>query len=120
MATFTKKILSGSTDGKSIKVAATATAGTTIHTGSATVTTLDEVWIYAVNSSASSVKLTIEWGEATAPDGNIEVTVQPEAGLVTVIPGLLIKGNATPLVVKAFAATTNVICINGFVNQITV
>jgi hypothetical protein len=33
---------------------------------------------------------------------------------------LLIKGNATPLVVKAFAATTNVICINGFVNQITV
>ena len=120
MATFTKKILSGSTDGKSIKVAATATAGTTIHTGSATVTTLDEVWIYAVNSSASSVKLTIEWGEATAPDGNIELTVQPEAGLVTVIPGLLIKGNATPLVVKAFAGTANVICINGFVNQITV
>ena len=120
MATFTKKILSGSTDGKSIKVSQTATAGTTIHTGSATATTLDEVWIYAVNSSAASVKLTIEWGEATAPDGNIEVTVQPEAGLVTVIPGLLIKGNATPLVVKAFAATANVICINGFVNQITV
>ena len=120
MATFTKKILSGSTDGKSIKVAATATAGTTIHTGSATSTTLDEVWIYAVNSSASSVKLTIEWGEATAPDGNIEVTVLPEAGLVTVIPGLLLKGNATPLVVKAFAGTANVICINGFVNQITV
>ena len=120
MATFTKKILSGSTDGKSIKVAATATAGTTIHTGSATASTLDEVWIYAVNSSASSVKLTIEWGEATAPDGNIELTVQPEAGLVTVIPGLLIKGNATPLVVKAFAGTANVICINGFVNQITV
>ena len=120
MATFTKKILSGSTDGKSIKVVQTATAGTTIHTGSATASTLDEVWIYAVNSSASSVKLTIEWGEATAPDGNIEVTVQPEAGLVTVIPGLLIKGNATPLVVKAFAGTANVICINGFVNQITV
>ena len=120
MATFTKKILSASTDGKQIKVAATATAGTLIHTGSTTTTTLDEVWIYAVNSSASSVKLTIEWGEATAPDGNIEVTVQPEAGLVTVIPGLLIKGNATALTVRAFAATANVININGFVNQITV
>jgi hypothetical protein len=113
MATFTKKTLSASTDGKAIKVAATATAGTTIHTGSTTTTTLDEVWIYAVNSSASSVKLTIEWGEATAPDGNIEVTVQPEAGL-------LIKGNATALVVKAFAGTANVICIHGYVNQITV
>ena len=121
MATFTKTILSGSTDGKAVLVVATATAGTTIHTGATTPTsTLDEVWIYAVNSSASSVKLTIEWGEATAPNGNIEVTVQPEAGLVTVIPGLLLKGNATPLVVKAFAATASVIAIHGFVNQITV
>ena len=117
MATFTKKILSGSTDGKSIKVAATATAGTTIHTGSATASTLDEVWIYAVNSSASSVKLTIEWGEASAPDGNIELTVLPEAGLVTVIPGLLLQNS---LVVKAFAGTANVIMLHGFVNRITV
>ena len=120
MATFTKKILSGSTDGKAIKVVQTATAGTTIHTGSTTATTLDEVWIYAVNSSASSVKLTIEWGEATAPDGNIEVTVLPEAGMVTVIPGFLLKGNATALVVKAFAGTANVIMVHGFVNRITV
>lgn len=120
MATFTKKILSGSTDGKAIKVAQTATAGTTIHTGSTTTTTLDEVWLYAVNTSTSSVKLTIEWGEATAPDGNIELTVAAESGLVLVVPGLLIKGNATALVVKAFAGTANVICIHGYVNQITV
>lgn len=118
MATYTKQVLSGSTDGKSILVAATATAGTTIHTGSTTATTLDEVWLYAVNTSANSVKLTIEWGETTAPNGNIEVTVLPEAGLVTVIPGLLIKGNATALVVRAFAGTTNVIAIHGFVNRI--
>jgi hypothetical protein len=120
MATFTKQILSGSTDGKAIKVAATATAGTLIHTGSATVTTLDEVWLYAVNSSASDVKLTIEWGEATAPDGNIELSVTAESGLVLVVPGLLIKGAATELEVRAFAATANVICIHGYVNQITV
>jgi hypothetical protein len=118
--TFTKNILSGSTDGKAIKVAATATAGTTIHTGSATATTLDEVWIYAVNSSASAVKLTLEWGEATAPDGNIELSVAAESGLVLVVPGLIIKGNATQLVVAAFAATSNVILIHGYVNRITV
>jgi hypothetical protein len=119
MATFTKKILSGSTDGKAIKVAATATAGTTVHTGSTTATTLDEVWLYAVNTSSSAVKLTIEWGGTASPDDHIELTVQPEAGLVTVAPGLLIKGNATALVVRAFAATANVITIHGFVNQIT-
>ena len=116
MATFSKVLLSGSTDGKGIKVAATATAGTTIHTAGSGTSNRDEVWIYAVNSSASSVKLTIEWGEATAPDGNIEVTVLPEAGLVTVIPGLLLQNS---LVCKAFAGTANVIMLHGYVNRIT-
>jgi len=120
MATFTKQKLSASTDGRAVKVAATATAGTTIHTGSATSTTYDEVWLYAVNTSASAVKLTIEWGGTTSPDDLIELTVQPEAGLVTVAPGLLLKGNATPLVIRAFAATADVITIHGFVNQISV
>jgi hypothetical protein len=118
MATFAKTILSASTDGKGIKVVATATAGTTIHTGSSTATDLHEIWLYAVNSSTSAVKLTIEWGEATAPDGNIEQTIPPEAGFTLVVPGLLFKGNVTPLVVKAFAATANVVIIHGYVNTI--
>ena len=123
MATFTKLALqpAGTTGtGLGIKVAATATAGTAIHTASTTATTIDEIWLYAVNSSSASVKLTIEWGQADAPDGNIEVTVLPEAGLVTVIPGLLLQGNASAKVVRAFAATANVIVVHGFVNRITV
>jgi hypothetical protein len=122
MATLSKLCLqpAGTTGtGLAIKVAATETAGTAIHTASDTATTIDEIWLYAVNTSASSVKLTIEWGEATAPDGNIEVTVQPEAGLVTIIPGLLLQGNASAKVVRAFAATADVITIHGFVNRIT-
>jgi hypothetical protein len=120
MTTFTKVKLSESTDGRAIRIANTATAGTLIHTGSSTASTYDEIWVYAQNTSASAVKLTIEWGGVTDPDDLIELTVQPEAGLVTVAPGLLIKGNATPLEVRAFAATANVITIHGFVNQITV
>lgn len=119
MATFSKQVLSGSTDGKQILVAATATAGTTIHTGSTTTTTLDEVWLYAMNTSTSSVKLTIEWGGTTSPNDLIEITLAAESGLTLIVPGLVIKGNATALVVRAFAATTNVICISGYVNRIT-
>jgi len=111
--TITKQKLSGSTDGKAVKVAATATLGTTVHTAHATA--LDEVWIYAVNTSATAVKLTIEWGTGTAADGNIEQTIQPEAGLVLVIPGLILTNS---LVVTAFAATTNVILLTGFVNRV--
>ena len=119
MASFAKTTLSGSTDGRAVKVAATASAGTTIHTGSSTATTYDEVWLYAQNTSASDVKLTVEWGGTTSPDDLIELTITTEAGLTLVAPGLLIKGNATPLVVKAFAATANVITLHGYVNQIT-
>ena len=114
MATYAKLKLSGSTDGKQIKVVQTATAGTTIHTAHAT--DLDEIWLWAVNSSAADVKLTIEWGEATAPDGNIEVTIPAESGYVLVIPGMLLTNS---LVVKAFAASANVVLINGYVNRVT-
>ena len=119
MATFSKIALSGSTDGKMIKVAQTATAGTTLHTGSATATTFDEIWLYAVNSDTTARKLTIEWGGATAGGDIIEFTVPAESGLYLIVPGLIIKGNATPLVVAAFAATTSAINIFGFVNRIT-
>ena len=118
MATFSKTILSGSTDGKQIKVAATATSGTLIHTGPTNTAHLHEVWLYAVNTDTTDRKLTIEWGAAASPDDLIEYTVKAENGLYLIIPGLLIKGNASALTVRAFAATTNVICISGYVHVI--
>ena len=97
-------------------VAATATAGTTIHTAVSGSSSLDEIWLYAHNSSSAAVKLTLEWGEATAPNGNIEINIGAEGtGLVLVAPGILLQNS---LVVKAFAATANVINIFGYVNRI--
>ena len=119
MATFTKTILSGSTNGRAIKVAATATPGTTIHTGSTTVADIHEVWLYAQNTDTTARKLTIEWGNTSSPDDLIELTVPAESGLVLVSPGLVIKGAASALIIRAFAATANVITIHGFVNTIT-
>lgn len=116
MATYAKVLLSGSTQGKGIKVVQTATAGDTIHTAVSGTSDLDEIWIYAVNSSASTVKLTLEWGEATAPEGNIEMSIPAESGLFLITPGLLLQNS---LVVKAFASVANVILIHGFVNRIT-
>jgi hypothetical protein len=117
MATFTKRLLSGSTDGKAIKVAQTATAGTTIHTAVSGTSSLDEVWLYAHNSSSAAVKLTLEWGEATAPDGHIEINIGAEGtGLVLISPGLLLQNS---LVIKAFAGTANVVTITGYVNRIS-
>jgi len=117
MATFSKVKLSESINGKAIKIAAIATPGTTVHQAVSGTTNLDEIWLYAVNSSGSSVKLTLEWGEATAPDGNIELSIGGESGLVLITAGLLLQNS---LIVKAFAGTANVVMLHGFVNRITV
>lgn len=116
MATFGKQLLSGGTNGKNIKVVQTATAGTLIHTAVTGTTNFDEVWLWAQNTDTVDRKLTIEWGEATAPDGNIEVTIPAESGPVLVIPGWLLQNGLT---IKAFAATANVVVVNGYVNRIT-
>lgn len=117
MAIFTKKLLSGSTNGKSIKVAATSSPGTTIHTATSATGTAgyDEIWLWATNTSTSAVKLTIQFGGTTAVDDDIEMTIPGEAGPVQIIDGWLLQNS---LLVRAFAATTNVITINGYVNNI--
>ena len=118
MATAVKRKLSGSTDGRGIKVVATASAGTTIHTAVAGTTagTFDEVWIWAYNSDTVDRVLTIEFGGTTAPDDNIKVNIPTQSGLTLVVPGLILQNGS---VVKAFAAAANVVVLTGFVNAIT-
>jgi hypothetical protein len=116
MATFSKIPLSGSSNGRQIAVAATGTPGTIIHTAQPSTTTVDEVWVYAVNSSANSVKLTIEYGGTTANSDHIELSIAPEAGLVLVVPGLVINNS---LVIRAFAGAPNAVNISGYVNRIS-
>ena len=117
MAIYKRK-LSGSTDGKPIKVVATATAGTTIHTAVAGTTagTFDEIWLYAYNGHSSTVTLTIEFGGVTVPDQNIVVTLASKSGLVPIIPGLILQNG---MVIKAFASIANIVTLSGFVNTIT-
>jgi len=111
MAIFTKQILSGSADGKSIQVSATVIgSANAIHTAHAT--SKDEVWIYAFNNDTVSRALSI------IVDGVVisVVGIPAKEGLVLVIPGMPVT-NA--LVVGAFAEVTNVIYVSGWVNRIT-
>lgn len=119
MATFTKTLLSGSTRGKGIKVAATSSSGTTIHTTGTSASVIDEVWLYAYNAHTSDVLLTLQMGGTATPDDDIKVSIPYKGGLVLVAPGLTLTGDGSAgLVVRAYAATTNVITIHGYVNRI--
>ena len=115
-----KVLLSGSTDGMPIKVVATATTGTTIHATGTSSSIIDEVWLYATNTSTLLVVLTIEFGSTTAPDQNIIVSIPSKSGLSICIAGLTLTGTgAAARTITAFAATANVINIVGYVNRIS-
>lgn len=117
MATYSKHLLSGSTNGKNISVTGNATgSAVTVHTATSGTSNLDEIWLYATNTSAAAVVLTVEFGGTTNQDDYIELELAADSGMTLIIPGLLLQNS---LVVKAWAATADVININGYVNRIT-
>ena len=121
MATFSKQILSGSTNGTGITVVATATLGTTIHATGISATTLDEIWLYAANIDSTARTLTIEFGGVSVTKDLIQqsIAVTP-SGLVLVVAGLILRGTGTTATtVTAFASAASKIEIFGFVNRIT-
>jgi len=120
MATFTKILLSGSTGGRPIKVAASGTPGTTIHTTQASSGVIDEVWLYATNTSATSIELTIEMGGTTNADDRIIVGIPAKSGLSLVLPGCVLTGDgASGRTIRAFGGSANNINIVGYVNRIS-
>ena len=118
MSVAKKRKLSGSADGKAIKITTTATPGDTIHAavGGQVAGTFDEIWLWAYNGHTGDVVLTLEWGGVEVPDQNIILTIPTKVGLYPVVPGLILQNG---MVVKAYANITNVITLSGYVNYIT-
>lgn len=114
-----KVLLSGSTGGKQIKVAATATAGTTIHTTGVSASVIDEVWLYATNQDTVHIALTVEWGGTASPDDLETVTIPPKAGATILTEGKVLTGDGSAgRTIRAFAGTANKVLVHGFVNRI--
>lgn len=118
-STYLKSALSGSTNGKQIKISATTNgSANTVHTAVASTgaNTWDEVWLYAYNDDTVARNLTILFGGTTEPDNKIFTSIPPQSGRTLILDGMILQ-NA--LVVKAYASATNVIILDGFVNSIS-
>ena len=118
MATFSRALLSGSTSGAPIPVAATATPGTLIHTAVAGATSFDEVYLWVSNVTAGNATLTIEWGGVTDPGSHITkgLVIPANTGPTLIAAGQSINGG---LVIRAFSGTASALNITGHVNRIT-
>jgi hypothetical protein len=115
----TKEFLSASTHGSLVKVAATATAGTTVHTAIAGTTSFDEVFLYVTNTDTTARTLTIEWSGVTDPDNLIlkAVTIPASSYRLPIIRGEMLRNT---LVIGAFASAANVLLIGGYCLRTTV
>lgn len=120
MATYSKALLSGSTQGQPITVTATSSTGTTIHATGTSATAIDEIWLYANNTSTSPVLLTVQFGGTGAVQHAKPITLAPQSGDVLIVAGLPLTGDGTTAsTVYAFAATGSVITISGYINRIS-
>lgn len=107
--TYTPVVAGGSTRGKLIKIAATSSPGTTLHTPSTTTTDFDYISIWAVNRDTSNITLTLQWGGTTATDDHIPYIIEPGKPPICLVDRWDLRGNGTPDTIAAFASTANLI-----------
>ena len=110
---ITKIKPSASTDGRPVKIAATATAGTTFHAAHATA--LDEIYMYLSNTDTVDRSVTVEFGGVTDPDDHL-VFIVPAGETILAIAGIPVTGSVS---VAAFADAANVVTMSGYVNRIS-
>ena len=115
MAVFSGAVLSGSTNGRPIPVAATATPGTAIHTAGAS--GYEEVYLWASNVTAAAATLTVEFGGVGDPGDHLVKAYSIPANSLP-IPIALGQRISGGVAIKAFSATGSAINITGYVNRV--
>jgi len=113
--TYTKLLLSGSSYGQPIQLNVTASSvAIPIHTATSGTGSLDEIYIYASNSSSVLTNVTICWG-STGSANQITTYIGSQNGRTLICDGMLLNNG---LLVSAFASVTGSILLDGFINKI--
>ncbi len=118
MASYSRVLLSGSTSGKGVSVAAVATTGTTIHTAIAGATAFDEIYLWVTNIDTAAHTLTIEYGAAGSATAHLTdaLSIPANSPPIPICPGLVLNGG---LLVTAFADSANKLILFGYCNRIS-
>lgn len=115
--TYSRVLLSGSTNGKPIPVAATASPGTTIHTAVSGTTSFDSMHLWATNVTAGALLLTIQFGGTTdtADDIVYNLSIPANSPPVPLVRGQCLNNG---LLVRAWCNSASGINITGHANRI--
>jgi len=112
----TKMHLSGSSEGRGIEITVTVVGSAqTIHTATSTANYHDEVRLYAYNAGDNPVAVTLLIGDTTSPDDYFQVSVPGKAGHFPLLDSQFMEAGD---ILKAYAATANVIILRGDVLRV--
>ena len=114
MASISRRVLSGSTNGQPIAVTATSSPGTTINVASAT--KINMITLTAKNTATVDRILTIEWG-GTSTRNHIIGVIPAQDSLYMQVDNMPIEG--TTATIAAFATATSGLDILGYVDVFT-
>lgn len=117
MSSYSRQLLSGSTNGREIPAVAVATPGTLVHTALAGATGFDEVYLWASNIGAVAAKLTLEWGGVTDPGDHMVkgLSIPANSPPIPIVTGQVLNNG---LAVRAFSDVASALNLSGFVNRI--
>lgn len=118
MPSYSRQLLSGSTNGRAIPVAATATPGTLVHNALAGSAGFDEVYLWVTNVTANAATLTVEWGGVTDPGDHAvkQISIPPNSPPIPIMTGQVLQNG---LAVRAFSGTAGALNVTGYVNRIS-
>jgi hypothetical protein len=117
MATYSRTILSQSTNGRGIEIGTSTTSGgTQLHVSQSSSDGLDEIWLYATqHGTTTGVILTISFS-SVGITSNVTYNMKPAEGCVLVIPGHPLNKSREA---RAHATVANEISVHGWVNRKT-
>lgn len=116
---FTAMTLSGATNGRVIKVSATATAGTTIHTATSSdmAEGCDEVWLWAGSTHSAGINATLHINSGGDDNQAINFRVPPAyTGPIAILAGHRVCDG---VVITATCSVAERVAIWGNVNRIS-
>lgn len=117
MASYSRQLLSGSTNGTVIPVAATSTPGTLVHTALSGTVGFDEIYLWVSNVTTAAATLTIEYGGVTDPGSHITkaLSIPANSPPINILAGQVLNNG---LIVRAFSGTASALNLSGYVNRI--
>ena len=116
MSVYSGSVLSGSTNGRPIPVAAVATPGTLIHTVNAG--KYEELYLWASNVTNAAATLTVEFGGTGDPGDHIVKAYSIPANSLP-IPIALGQRLAGGVTVRAFSGTASALNVTGYSNLVS-